>query len=95
MEVKSPGDKWNLPLEEGIIMSIEFKDVSGQARPLRDLEEALDAVQMEMVRGDHSAMFKNGMPAIMIYVVIADALKELIAIRKFLAKKALEKQGGG
>ena len=67
-------------------MSIEFKDVTGSLRPIGDLEKTLRTVETEAIKGDHTAMFKDGTPAMMVYFDIVCALRELISIRKAMEK---------
>ena len=75
-------------------MSVEFEDVSGQPRPIRDIEEALAAITKEVVT-NHMGRFKDGTPVVLHYIVIVDALRELIALRKLIqAQRELREKNG-
>jgi len=60
---------------------MEFVDASGKPRPDEDLEAALQAVKVWIVR-EPLAKGPDGIPRMIHLVVINDALKELLAIRK-------------
>jgi hypothetical protein len=60
-------------------MGIEFVDKTGELRTTEELEQALRAVQKEMISGGFSPMMLH-------YAVIMDVLKEGIVIRKHIKK---------
>ena len=74
---------------------IEFIDVSNAPRSMRDLEDALNTIQTEIVRGNPGAVLKDGTPAVMCYIVVSDALRELIALRNLIAKLKEKKESHG
>lgn len=61
-------------------MNVEFVDVSGKPRPDQDLEDALQAVKVWIVR-EPTAMGPDGVPRVIHLIVIKDALEELLTIR--------------
>ena len=62
-------------------MSITFVDTTNKPRTIEELEQALSAVQNEFIAATSSPS------SLMIhYVVVMDALKELIHIRKKIEK---------
>lgn len=60
---------------------MEIVDASGQPRPERDLEEALYAVKLWIIK-EPLALGPDGIPKTIHLVVIKDALEELLAIRQ-------------
>jgi hypothetical protein len=71
---------------------IDMEDTTGTPRPERDIEEALKYVTKQMVI-DPMAMSKDGVPRIIHYVVIREALQEVLAVRKLLAAARAKKEG--
>lgn len=61
--------------------------MSGQLRSTRDIEEALQFVLREMVQ-DPVGMTKDGVPRTIYYVVIKDAMRELLERRSDAQHKA-------
>ena len=61
---------------------VKMTDVSGQPRPLRDLEAALRFVEAEMVTNPMRMGPKDTGPVLMHYTVIRDALRAMIALAK-------------
>lgn len=59
-------------------MSFEFKDITGQLRSRRDVEDALAFVTREMVLNP-LAMSKEGTPVLLHYIVIRDVLRTYLA----------------
>jgi len=59
---------------------ISMIDISGTPRRIDELQEALDAVTKELINP------KTLSPFMIHLIVVQDALKELIAIRKYLDK---------
>lgn len=60
-------------------MTIEFVDETNKPRDVEELEQALGAIQKEMISSGFSPMMLH-------YAVIMDVLKEGIAIRKHIKK---------
>ena len=60
-------------------MSVKFVDDSDKPRTIEELKEALSAVQKEFITASFS-------PVMLHYVVIMDALRELIYIREKIEK---------
>lgn len=52
---------------------MEFEDVSGTPRPVRDIEAALKCIESEMFKNP-MAMSKTGEPLLIHYTVIRDVL---------------------
>jgi hypothetical protein len=75
---------------------IDMNDVTGTPRPARDIELALGYVTKQMVI-DPTALSKDGVPRLMHYTVIRDALQELLALRKLVeaARMAAAKKAAG
>jgi len=59
---------------------VEFEDVSGTPRPEADIRAAIRCVMSEMVKNP-MAMSKDGEPLLMHYIVIREALQELLELR--------------
>ncbi len=68
-------------------------DVSGQPRPLDQIEAALRCLQTEVVT-NFMAKSKNGEPLVMHYVVVIDALRGLIRLRGEKASELPDAKGG-
>jgi hypothetical protein len=64
-------------------MTIIDEDVSGQPRRREDIEAALKCITREIVQNP-LAMSKGGEPLVMHYLVIKDALQELLVKRQRL-----------
>lgn len=71
-------------------MGIDFVDATGKPRPDAEIQQALDWVKKRIVNPD----FKDP-EGVILCVTIKDALTELLAIRKFIAKARQEKADGG
>jgi len=55
-------------------------DNTGKPRPKEDIEAALKALTTEVVRNP-MAILKDGSPALMHYIVVIDAMRELLILR--------------
>jgi hypothetical protein len=62
-------------------VSMDFVDTSGEPRPDVDLEQALQAVKVWIVK-EPTAMGPDGLPRVIHLIVIKDALEELLALRR-------------
>lgn len=62
---------------------MEFVDESGKPRPLEQIEAALHCIESEIVRNP-LAMSKSGESLLMHYIVIREALRELLQRRALL-----------
>jgi hypothetical protein len=60
---------------------MDIVDASGTPRPDDEVEEALQAVKLWIVK-EPTAMGPDGMPRVLHLVVIKDALEELLALRR-------------
>lgn len=65
-------------------MAIEFEDQSGKPRDVAQIEEALAVIRREVVT-NFLAKAKDGTPLIPHYIVIIEALRDVISIRKGLS----------
>jgi hypothetical protein len=63
---------------------MEFEDVTGTPRPERDILEALRFAEAEMITNPARMGAKNTGSALIHYVTIRDALKELLILRELL-----------
>lgn len=63
---------------------LSLKDVTGTPRSERAVQEALDYVTKQLVI-DPAGMSKDGVPRAIHYIVIKDALRELLAMRAVIA----------
>lgn len=64
---------------------MDFEDVTGQPRSREDIEAALKCVLSEMIKNP-MAMSKTGEPLMIHYIVIKDALQELLALREVISR---------
>lgn len=60
--------------------AIEMEDISGTPRSERDIREAITFIEREMITNP-MAMGSGGVPYLIHYVVIRDALRELLSLR--------------
>jgi hypothetical protein len=67
-------------------MSIESNDVTGSPMKIEELRKLVATIQAEAVKGDHSLLFKDGTPAMMVWFDLNVALKELIYLREAIEK---------
>lgn len=71
---------------------MQFEDVTGTPRPRADIEAALKCIMSEMIKNP-MAMSKSGEPLMIHYIVIKDALQELLALRELVERaKAAAKE---
>lgn len=59
---------------------MEYEDMTGTPRPVRDIEAALRCIENEMLKNP-MAMSKTGEPLLIHYTVIRDVLKETLERR--------------
>ena len=59
---------------------VETVDASGRSRPAEDIRSAISCIEGEIVKNP-MAMSKGGEPLLMHYLVVCDALRELLALR--------------
>lgn len=71
-------------------MPIEFEDKTGTPRSDAEIREALKHIQREVIT-NMFATFKDGTPAVPYYIVIIEAMKELLRIREAIRNHAEEK----
>lgn len=60
---------------------LQQEDVTGESRPERDIEAAYTFISREMIARP-LALGADGTPALLHYMVIRDALRELVTLRK-------------
>lgn len=70
---------------------ISMKDVTGTPRSEREVQEALDYVTKQMIKDPLCRSFE-GEPRLLHYVVIRDALRELLAMRAVIAAARARRQ---
>ena len=59
-----------------------MKDVTGQPRPVRDIEAALKFIEAEMIHNPVRMGPSNTGPALIHYTVIRDVLRDALRTRK-------------
>jgi hypothetical protein len=62
---------------------IKMQDVTGTPRPERQILEAINYLEKQIVT-DPMAMAKDGTPRTMMYLTMKDALKELLMLRRLI-----------
>jgi hypothetical protein len=68
---------------------IDMEDATGTPRPERDVLAAIEFATREMM-AHPTAMTKEGFPMVMHYIIIREALRELLVLRR--AVESLRKQ---
>jgi len=71
---------------------VEFEDVTGQPRPEEDIRAAIECLKSEVIYNP-MGMSRSGQPLTIHYVVVLDAMRELLALRALVerAREAAKK----